>query len=202
MSWYIAVLLFKFWVSVPATTITITPVQSVFDVNDVLTCRATGGNPEPSYEWIDLDTTSLLSRTAELLVSKIMAGKVIYVRCTATTNINGVDHELKIEKSFSVKEQGMIKICTQVWKHTHTLFVIYSHSYLYHYYITLCMMFISVLFARSTDYHSDHYHRTYNNGCVGIAGRYTHYFTLQKERQDIIYTYVLIKYYNLTPVLK
>ena len=106
MSCFTAILLFMFWISVPATNITITPVQSVFEAKEVLTCRATGGNPEPSYEWIDLNTTSILSRTAELLVNKSMVGKVIYVRCKATTDVLGVKHELEIEKLFSVEPPG------------------------------------------------------------------------------------------------
>jgi len=78
----------------------------VFEVNEVLTCSATGGNPEPSYEWIDLNTASILSRTAELLVNQSMAAKAMYVRCTATTNVLGVKHELEIEKRFYVELRG------------------------------------------------------------------------------------------------
>ena len=70
----------------------ITPRQSTYQPGDTIQCSAEG-NPEPSYEWTDLVSGTIV-QGASIVISEDMVNKSHSFQCTATNLYNGISSSL------------------------------------------------------------------------------------------------------------
>ena len=68
-------------------SVNITQRKDVYFVSDILYCVA-NGNPSPSYEWTELESTHVISRQSSLTIDNTWMENRVY-RCTAANNVSG-----------------------------------------------------------------------------------------------------------------
>ena len=95
-------------VSAVPTRTQITPRKLTYQPGDRIQCSAEG-NPEPSYQWTDLVSGTIIQGTV-LVITEEMVNKSHAFKCTATNYYSGAMRENSTTVIFSVTEGDLLAI--------------------------------------------------------------------------------------------